>query len=227
MKYLKRFFAKQGRVSYAQCGEDLIVDFVLKSLNISNPSYLDIGAHHPIKLNNTYLFYKMGCRGVCVEPDPEFYFYLKRKRKQDICLNVGVGPTLKGSADFYVMSSKTLSTFSKNEADRYQNYGNQRIRKVLQIPLVPINDILQDYFQKGPDFISLDVEGTDFAVLESIDFAAFRPSVFCIETLTYSEDKSERKILETIHFMHENGYLSYGDTYINTIFVDRKRWRDR
>jgi hypothetical protein len=52
------------KVSYSQCGEDILIDFVFKQLKIENPSYLDIGAHHPFHLNNTYYFYKNGSSGV-------------------------------------------------------------------------------------------------------------------------------------------------------------------
>ena len=42
--------------SYSQCGEDLIVKFIFDILNIKNPSYIDIGAHHPNYISNTALF---------------------------------------------------------------------------------------------------------------------------------------------------------------------------
>ena len=42
--------------SYSQCGEDLIVEFILNGLKIKHPTYMDIGAHHPFYLSNTALF---------------------------------------------------------------------------------------------------------------------------------------------------------------------------
>jgi hypothetical protein len=46
--------------------------------------------------------------------------------------------------------------------------------------------------------------------------------VFCIETLTYAEDKTERKIPEIANFIRDMGYYIYADTYINTIFIEKE-----
>ncbi len=215
------------KVSYSQCGEDIIVNFIISSLGISKPTYLDIGAYHPEALNNTYFFYLKGYSGVLIEPDPQNYSILKKKRKKDIVLNVGIGIDDKLMADFFIMSSKTLNTFSKEDAERLLLYGNQKIEQVLKIPLKNINSIIKEYFQVCPNFVSLDVEGLDYEILKSFDFLKFRPQVFCIETLTYTEDNTERKLCEIIELMKEQDYLPYADTYINTIFVEAKAWKNR
>lgn len=224
---LKAFLKGYRKTSYSQCGEDLIVAYIFEALRIERPSYLDIGANHPKRLNNTYAFYRKGGRGVCVEPDPSLHRLFRLVRPRDICLNVGVGITEESEADFFVMSSRTLNTFSREEAERYAGYGTYAIRKTLRIPLIPVNRIVAEYFGHAPDFVSLDVEGLDFAIVKSFDFGAWRPKVFCIETLTYVEDTSERKLTEIIDAMVGNGYLVYADTYINTIFVDKAVWESR
>ena len=67
---MRPLFRKNYSKSYAQCAEDLIIRFAFDQMGIRKPVYLDIGAHDPIFLSNTYLFYKKGSRGVCVEPNP-------------------------------------------------------------------------------------------------------------------------------------------------------------
>lgn len=214
--------------SYSQCGEDLIVNFIFENyLHIQKPSYLDIGAHHPTLFSNTYFFYLKNCQGVCVEADPILCEKIKKKRGKDNCLNLGIGLDKKSKADFYIMSSKTLNTFSKSEAERYQSFNDQTIEKIIQIPMLPINEVIDSNFDACPHFISLDVEGLDEKILNTFDFSKYRPQVFCIETLTYTQDKSERKIYEINDIMLQNGYFVYADTYINTIFVDTKAWDNR
>lgn len=226
-KLLNKALHRTRAISYAQCGEDLIVNHLFNMLGISRPTYLDIGAHHPTYLSNTYYFYKRGCRGVCVEPDPHLFRNIERKRKGDTCLNVGVGSQLNSgdARDFFVMSCPTLNTFSKEEAQRYQSYGKQKIKKVISVPLISVNEILGDYFTTTPNFVSLDVEGLDFQIAESIDFNRFRPEVFCIETLSYTEDRTEVKLNNVIELMGRRQYVVYADTYINTIFVENRAWR--
>jgi FkbM family methyltransferase len=228
MKLLRQLLQTPHKTSYSQCGEDLIAAFLLYShLGLTTPSYLDIGAHHPIALSNTFLLYKNGSSGVCVEPDPLLHAKIKRRRKRDTCLNVGVGSSDESSADFYIMSTRALSTFSKAVSQQYSQYQTQTIQQVIQVPLVTINEVIEQHFSPYPNFVSLDTEGMDLAIIRSLDFARYRPQVFCIETLTYTEDKSEQKIQDIIDYMRGNDYLVYADTYINTIFVEQDSWSAR
>lgn len=224
---IERLLPREHRVSYSQCGEDLIIDFIFGATKISNPSYLDIGAYHPTDLSNTYFFYRKGFQGVCVEPDPTLFAEIKRVRSRDTCLNVGIGIGQETVADFFIMTTRTLNTFSREEAERYQAFGNQKIEEIIQVPLVPVNKVIEQNFDAHPNLVSLDVEGLDLEVLKTFDFSSFRPEVFCIETLTYSEDNSEYKRPEINELMIANGYIAYADTYINTIFVDRDLWTNR
>lgn len=214
------------KVSYAQCGEDLIVDYVLAMLDVGTVSYLDIGAHHPRYLSNTYYFYRQGGRGVCVEPDPDALSAFQQIRPRDICLPVGIG-ALPGTADLFVMTTSTLNTFSREEAERYQSYGKERIERVIPVEIKTVTQVLEAHFELAPDFVSIDVEGLDVSILKGFDFDRFRPKVFCVETLTYTEDGGEEKIRELPNILQENGYFIYADTYINTIAVDRQAWKNR
>jgi len=217
---------ENSKKSYSQCGEDLIMQCLFRELGIDKISYLDIGAHHPSYLSNTYLFYQYGGRGVCVEPDPSLYEEFSAKRPYDTHLNCGVD-AIPGDADFYLMSTSTLNTFSRVEAERYQSYGQQRILKIIQIEVKNVNEIISQYFEFPPNLVSIDVEGLDYVIMQSFDFSKFRPEVFCLETLSYTEDKSERKLTDIIALMEVNGYKTYADTYINTIFVDDTVWKNR
>ena len=233
IRQLKVFFGRIFRrlvgdfkKSYAQCGEDLIVDHLIKIIGVKEPYYLDLGAHHPTYLSNSYYFYEKGFTGVCVDADPSLISAFEKIRQRDLILNLGVGIE-KSVLDFYLMSSKTLNTFSKAEAERYVSYGNQQIEKVIKVEVETINFIIKKHCKRVPNLISLDVEGLDFMILQSFDFDQFRPEIFCIETLSYTEDKTERKLTEIIELMNQKGYMVYADTYINTIFVDKNIWANR
>lgn len=227
MTILLRVLLKYLKLNFSQCGQDLIVTYLMEALQISKPTYLDVGAHHPSRLNNTYLFYIKGSRGVCVEPDPKLFAELNNKRKEDICLRIGIGFDERRNADFYVMSSNSLSTFSKEEAQRYESYGRQRVLRVINTPLESINAVIKQYFMAAPHFISIDTEGLDFQILKFFDFTKYRPLVFCVETLTYTEDKTEQKVNAIVDYMRQQSYIPIADTYINTIFVESETWKNR
>lgn len=221
------FKNKYKHVSYSQCGEDLIVKYIFDQLRISKPTYLDLGAHHPKYISNTYLFYENGSTGVCVEPDPFLFKKFKKIRNKDKNLNIGVGTSDNKEADFYIMSSSTLSTFSKEEANRFVKNEGQKIKCILKVPIFSINQIIIDHFKNFPNFISIDIEGLDFDVLKSFDFKKFNTEVFCVETLTFTEGANETKLENIIKLMKEKGYFVYADTYINTIFVNNQIWINR
>jgi FkbM family methyltransferase len=169
-----------------------------------------------------FLFYKEKCYGVCVEHEPSLYDYFTKKRSRDVTLNAGVGLTDGAKSKFYVMETKTLNTFSKEEAERYQTHENQKIESIIEIPLLSVNTIIDQYFKECPDLISIDVEGLDYDILTSMNFEKYRPMVICVETLTYSENNTQRKLTEILEYLAKKEYCVYADTYINTIFVDQK-----
>jgi FkbM family methyltransferase len=217
---------RTAKHSYAQAGEDLIVDFIMKAMQIDEISYLDIGAHHPTHFSNTYLFYKRGFQGVLVEPDPGLMASIRIARPRDTCIEAGVGVQAATTAQFFVMSARTLNTFSEEEARRYEAMGTQRIEEVLTVPLITLDDILVSHFGNNePTLVSIDIEGLDFEVLSTLNLKKYRPPIVCIETLQYSETREETKDERIAQLMSDNGYFIYGDTYINTIFVDIDRWR--
>lgn len=205
--------------SYAQAGEDRIASHVLHSMRVERPSYLDLGAHHPTWLSNTYLFYLRGCSGVCVEADGDLVRRLRRRRSRDTCLNAAVAPE-DGSVTFHVMDSTSLSTVSDTSLESYRGMG-LRVTRTVEVPALSPATILERYFDRTPNLVSLDVEGTDEQILRAWDFEHYRPEVFIAETLGYAEEGWEAKRPEIPALMEEAGYFAYGDTFINTVFVDR------
>jgi len=219
---------KSGRNSYSQCGEDMIVDFLMMWLGSASVTYLDIGAHHPTWLSNTYHFYRLGHRGVLIEPDADLCKGLHKKRPADKVLNLAVGTEGDDVMSMYVMTTRTLNTLDKSIAEALQAAGRERIEAVREVRRLGINEVLAEHFSKGaPDFVSLDIEGLDLAILGAWNFARFRPKVFCVETLTYTQDNSERKLTEIVDLMASRRYRVYADTYVNTIFVCEDAWRGR
>jgi FkbM family methyltransferase len=226
-KRIRRSEPDYSKRSFSQCGEDLIVDHIFHQLQIENPSYLDIGAHHPKRLSNTYLFYSRGSRGINVEPDPALFVAFLEDRKEDINLNIGVAGK-GGSADFYIMNEPALNTFVKEEADRaHREHSFYVVQEVRTIPVKPVMEIVQQHWNGVfPDFMSLDVEGLDEEVLRSMSYRDGAPTVICVETVTFSGRRGGEKKTSLIDFVQQNGYLIYADTNINTIFVRKDRWHN-
>jgi FkbM family methyltransferase len=210
--------------SFSQSGEDVIVDFIFNALGIRQPSYIDIGAHHPFYINNTALFYSKGSRGINIEPDPSLFASFLKERKEDINLNIGISDA-SGTLDFFIMNVPTLNTFSQQEANNYKNEGDFFIKEVTKIKVETIAKVISDY-KNGvfPEFLTLDAEGIDEIVLKSIDYENNKPMVICTETISFSEKGRGVKNVDLIQFIESKGYILYADTHINSIFVEKNRW---
>jgi FkbM family methyltransferase len=211
------------KASYSQCGEDLQVAFVLDLILGSRPKkYVDIGANHPFHLSNTALLYTMGGQGVLVEPDPYYANLLRKKRRRDKIVQSGVHFSGEAQADFFVMNVPTLNTFSRQEMERYVSMGHA-LTATFPVPLENINAILE---KAGTlDFMNLDIEGLDKAILEMINWEKYRPTCICVETITYETRQEPVKHYDIIELMIDHGYILYADTFINSIFVDRLQWQ--
>ncbi len=211
-----------GKLSYSQSGEDLIVKFLLDTVGIIVPTYIDVGAHHPQYINNTTIFYESGSTGVNIEPDPELFKLFKTIRKNDTNINIGVAAGEK-TLDFYVLSTPTLNTFSKEEVKKYKSEG-YHVERVIKVKTLSINKIIKKYFNKAPDFMNLDAEGMNLEILKSLDFDIYSPNVICVETISFSLTGTGKKDHKLIKYLKTKGYLLYADTYINSIFVKKTLW---
>jgi FkbM family methyltransferase len=212
-------FKESPTEAYAQFGEDISVWTMLETMKIEKPTYLDIGAYLPIFANNTYYLYKRGGHGVLVEPNVDMIAQLKSKRPRDVTLNIGVGITDAEAADYYVMTLSQWNTFSKEDAELRvsQNEGKVKIERVVKMPLVNINKIIAEHFAgKGPDYLSIDVEGLDLEILKTLDFYKYEPKIICTETLVPG---TMLMTTATADFLKTKGYHLRGMTFANSIFV--------
>ena len=178
-------------MSYSAAGEDRIVKAWLETfyhVDVTRMRYLDIGANHPVNINNTYLFYLMGASGVLVEPDPDLCGTLNQTRPRDTVLNAGCAFDERRRATLTRLTARVFNTFSDQHAnfvikssDNWLAEQQQKIVDQIDIALVPANEILAKHFPDGVDFISIDAEGVDLQILQSIDLKRFRPKLICVE----------------------------------------------
>ena len=211
--------------SFSATGEDIIVNHLFRSVGKNKIQYMDIGTSSPIFGSNTYLFYRKGGRGVCVEANPKSYTYIKRVRTLDKCINAALNVGDKDEVDFFIFSDAGISTIVEQEADFRESFGSFHVVEKIIIPTVEINSLIQESFNLYPDFISIDIEGMDLEVLKNLDYARFPIPVICVETVGYAENYKRVKQYEIIDFMISKGYFLYADTFVNSILVNRA-WYD-
>ncbi len=171
-----------GHITYAQNGEDLVVLNIFRQFGIERPSYLDLGAHHPTHISNTKLLYDRGSRGVNVDANPYLLeaFYRERPEDRNVSVAVGVNP---GEATLFMHDEhsgrNTLNVTELVDA-------GFDVKMKMNVEVLTINQIVEKYCgAKFPDFLSVDLEGLDYEVIASANFAEYGyPSVICIEAKT-------------------------------------------
>jgi FkbM family methyltransferase len=214
---------EHARLSFSQQGEDIVLYHVLHELlKIATPTYMDVGAAYPVRGNNTYLLYTTGARGVLVEPNPTLAEQLRRQRPDDIVVEAGIGVDDNAAADYYVIKGEPmLNTFSPEQVAHLQRGKTESVvERVVTMPLLNINRVIQDHLGRAPDLLSTDVEGLDEAILRTLDLARFRPGVICAEAVPTM--KSGRPSGLTRYLASKN-YVPRGGSVYNTIYVDSRR----
>jgi len=219
MKKIISLFRNQDfNKSYSQCGEDIIIEFIFKNLlKIRNPTFMDIGANHPKKFNNTYIFYRSGSRGINIDPNIDSIKLFKKYRSKDINLNLGIGKE-KTVKTLYIFENSMLNTFDENTAKIQGGIISKK-----EIVICHISEIVNKYFNFNfPDFLTLDAEGMDLEILQSINFnnSNFNiPKLICVETIQKTGNSTWVKDFELIDFVKQMGYIHHSDTFINSIFI--------
>jgi FkbM family methyltransferase len=216
-RLLGQDLAMDARPCYSQDGEDLILDRLLDGKR--QGFYIDVGAHHPARFSNTYLFYLRGWRGINVDAQPGSMRAFDRRRPRDINIECGVGVT-RGVATYYQFNEPALNTFSEAEM-QLKNKPPYCVEAEVQVQVRPLAQLLQEHLPVGEaiDFLSVDVEGKDLEVLQSNDWSAYRPRFVLAETL-----RTELLALNqcpVVSFMAAAGYGPVCKAY-NTTFFERR-----
>lgn len=177
---------------------------------------MEVGANAPKWLSNTYYFYrKTEEGGVLIEPNPALCKKLKKYRKRDTVLNVGIANS-DGYMTYFEMDTSTLNSFSEDYAKQLESQGHKIIKK-REIKVIPISHVFKKYGIF--DYISIDTEGIDFEILKMIDYQNYAPYVICMETKEFQVERKRDDFQEINEFMKSKGYYIYMDTGINTIYA--------
>ncbi len=197
--------------SFAQHGEDLALMRLLQEAGASGP-YVDVGCNHPFKLSNTYLLYRHGWRGLCVDPLPRFASLYRRWRPEDRFASLAIGEAA-GELPLYEFESDVLSTLDPTLAQQYQAQG-YRLRRTSAVRIASLDEVLAGSGLSAPiSLLSIDIEGHELPALRSIDLGRWQPQFVCLEALT----ATGRRNGGAIDHLVSHGYSVAADLGLNII----------
>lgn len=196
----------------AQDGEDLLLAqfFGYKPTGY----FIEIGAYDGFYLSNSYFFEQIGWRGLLVEPLPNQAAACKVNRPGSVVVQAALGSHGGQVTLTELVGEDALETLSyvgnpAGAVGKAQRLADKT--RTHQVPLRTFEDVAQEAgLRPGQaiDFISIDCEGMDFEILQSIDLAKWQPHLLIIES-------TDQKLLD---YLGQQGYHAMLRIRANTIF---------
>ncbi len=144
--------------------------------------FVEFGAANGIELSNSYLLSEgYGWRGVLAEPHPDFVEALRVNRPNDYVSDKAVWARSGETLTFAMTRVPYLSVLvDVNPPGLHRRKALKHTEIAVQT--ISLNDLLSEAgAPREIDFISVDVEGGEFAVMETFDFDRWRVALFAIE----------------------------------------------
>lgn len=168
------------RDSQAQIFQDLFVSHALRGK--TDGFFCEFGATDGMSLSNTaYLERRLGWRGILAEPARGWQADLARNRPhariETRCVWSRSGETLQ----FKESATRELSSI--DSFTRSDGHARKRSEgQSYSVQTISLNDLLATHQAPAEfDYLSMDTEGSELQILESLDFARFRPRVITVE----------------------------------------------
>ena len=218
------YFDGYSLTSYSQEGEDMILRRLFEKQQVG--FYVDVGAHHPVRFSNTYFFYKNGWTGINIDAMPDSMKFFNKIRPRDINIEKPVSDK-KQVMTYYAFNEPALNGFSKELSQERNGKDNYFIEFTKDIETSTLEEILDTSLPKNQeiDFLSIDVEGLDFIVLQSNNFEKYKPKVILIEILGSSLKNIENN--EITEYLQQYDYSIYAKAVNTIIFVSDIFYNER
>ena len=174
----------------SQIGQDKFVDEHLKGRR--NGFFVEIGGYDGESFSNSLFFeQKRNWTGLLVEANPYLYKIMVAKERSCAMAHACISRTLP-TMDFKLAGPITAAVNTLSAAHLRRINDEAKIMDKLQIgkgygsvvttKCTTLDVLLQELSVKHVDYFSLDVEGAEMLVLESIDWDKMDVDIFTIET---------------------------------------------
>lgn len=179
--------------------------------------YVEVGAYDGVEMSNTLHFERAGWRGILVEADPDLAAACARNRPGAATVHAAaVAPGGPPAVAFEICEdAPALSSLALAPGDLWRleiQTGGRRVRRV-EVPARTLDDILAEAGAPAVDFMTIDVEGHEWAVLQGLSLDRWQPEVLLVER---NGPLPDRHLLGLIH---RHGYVFTRRTGTNDWFL--------
>jgi len=197
------------RKCYGQLGQDLLALDFFRSFPAEHKTFLDVGAFDGITFSNTRLFFEEGWSGVCIEPCLKNYSKLELLYKDTPVVTVKAAATdYEGELELNVATipwaEEHGSPVSSHATDVIKRWPDFIWEKEI-VSATTVNQILESNNITHIDFVSIDVEGQEMAVLRGFDLYKYQPHLIVVEYLGVVEK------YELLEYLKLHDYFLWSD----------------
>mmetsp|Transcript_4314 Transcript_4314/g.10411 ORF Transcript_4314/g.10411 Transcript_4314/m.10411 type:complete len:336 (+) Transcript_4314:112-1119(+) len=180
---------------YSQARQDEVILSLLR--NKTNGYFVDLAANDATTLSNSYALERFfGWRGLCIEPNPEYWYSLTHARKNCQLVGAVVGRKRLEQVNFK-FDGLDHGGIVGNGFDN----GSHLKRSSTKEYTVPLLEIFKKFdVPKVIDYLSLDVEGAEEFIMNEFPLAEYRIRILTIERpkqnlRTYLESYRYKQVL--------------------------------
>ena len=176
--------------------------------------FVDVGCFHPTKNNTTYVLYRRGWRGINIDIDSIKIEAFNLRRPRDINIACAIS-NQAGTAKYWRRGFWS----DLNSLERLERIQNEKGWRKIEVQTDTLTNLIDQTSCKDYpiDFLSVDVEGHNLAVLQSLDFERYRPKVICVETWDSRIENVMRSDLYA--FLMAQGYVLVNWINLNLILL--------
>ena len=175
-------------------------------------SFLEIGGLDGIRFSNTFFFeQKLDWRGILIEGHPLNDIRKSQPTRQNSAIfTVAVCPAVNDNPGNLTFTSTggAVGAAVVHSSEKFLKDWHNGDTNGFQVSCIPIQYIIDSTGLLDIDLFSLDVEGAELAVLETLDFSSTNIRVFVVELdqSNIVKDEQVRKLLLS------HGFTSLNDT---------------
>ncbi len=178
----------QAKEFSGQYGEDRFL--IEHKLVPARGVFVDVGAGDPVRFSNTYYLEQLGWKGLCIDADPKQIEALTKRRTcavewAAVTSDDGEVELLQCEDPDYSTTLDHLPTVAANRGLGY---------RLTRVPALKLETILEKHNIETINLLSVDTEGNELDVCETLDWDKHRPRVVVIEYFTWDRPSQEEAI---------------------------------
>ncbi|MEK0436664.1 MAG: hypothetical protein RLZZ530_630 [Pseudomonadota bacterium] len=201
---------------FSQAGQDKFINNLFFR-GMKNGFFVEIGAYNGIDGSNCYFFEKfLNWSGLAIEPSPSQFLSLQKNRRCK-CINKAVAKKSEKIEFIDVIKGYTaMSGINNSSYQKTLEIIKKDLRTVLDkkiIQAATFSEIVE--YNYLIDYLSIDVEGGEMDILESIDFNLYKIKVLSVENNYPNEINYEK-------YLSEKGFNYIDNVGVDEIYFNKK-----